>query len=65
VSVRYDVLSDRGQTVTEYLMILGLTTAMILSLQVIVIPAIRSVVGALLKHMATCVSSVAPGCIPK
>jgi len=46
MNLRSHVRSDRGQTATEYLMILGLTTAMILSLQVMVIPAIRAVVGA-------------------
>lgn len=53
---------DRGQTTTEYLMILGLVTSIIVALEQIVIPTIRWVVNVLLTHMATCVTTMYPLC---
>jgi Flp pilus assembly pilin Flp len=65
MKVRRALYEERGQTATEYLMILGLVTVMITSLEKIVIPAIRYVVTVLVMHMATCISSVYPGCVAK
>lgn len=50
--------SARGQTTTEYLMILGLLTAIIISLTQIIVPAVGWVVVKLVRHMAVYVSSV-------
>jgi Flp pilus assembly pilin Flp len=50
--------SERGQTATEYLMILGILTAIIIALQKMIVPAISRGVLALLEHMVVFVSSV-------
>ena len=55
-------LRDGGQTTTEYLMILGLVTAIIVALERIVIPTISWVVNVLLTHKATCVTTMFPLC---
>jgi Flp pilus assembly pilin Flp len=49
---------DAGQATTEYLMIAGLLTAMILALTQIIVPAIAWAVARLATHMAVYVSSV-------
>jgi uncharacterized membrane protein len=49
--------SERGQTVTEYLMILGIVTAIIIVLTKIIAPGIAIGVIALLEHMVVFVSS--------
>lgn len=49
---------ERGQTATEYLMILGILTAIIIALQKMIVPAIAHGVLALLDHMVVFVSSV-------
>lgn len=57
------VSGQEGQTTTEYLMILGLVTAIIITLERLVIPVMRWVVTVLVSHMATCISSVYPVCV--
>src|SRR5262245_33493622 len=49
---------DRGQTATEYLMIAGLLTAIIISLTSTIVPTIGYVVVSLVKHMSFSLSSV-------
>jgi len=48
----------RGQTTVEYLMIIGLLTAIIISLTKIVVPTIAWVVVRLVNHMAIYISTV-------
>jgi Flp pilus assembly pilin Flp len=49
---------DAGQTATEYLMILGIITAIIVALTKMIVPAVaRGVIG-FLEHMVVFVSSV-------
>lgn len=50
--------SEAGQTVTEYLMILGIMTAIIIALSKMIVPAIAYGVIGLLNHMIVFVSSV-------
>jgi hypothetical protein len=51
-------VSDAGQTATEYLMILGIITAIIIALTKMIVPAVaRGVIG-FLEHMVVFVSSV-------
>ncbi|OFW03930.1 MAG: hypothetical protein A3H96_15920 [Acidobacteria bacterium RIFCSPLOWO2_02_FULL_67_36] len=51
-------IADRsGQTTTEYLMILGLLTAMIIALTKIIVPGMTYVVVTLAKHVAIFMSS--------
>lgn len=50
--------SERGQTVTEYLMILGIMTAIIIALSKMIVPAIAYGLIGLLNHMVVFVSSV-------
>lgn len=49
---------DAGQTVTEYLMILGIITAIIIALTKMIVPAVAHGVLALLTHMVVYVSSM-------
>jgi Flp pilus assembly pilin Flp len=49
---------DRGQTFTEYLMILGFLTAMIISLTSVIVPTIREVVATLITQMSCGLTSV-------
>ncbi|MBI2834474.1 MAG: hypothetical protein HYX76_08610 [Acidobacteria bacterium] len=46
------VREQRGQTFTEYLMILGLLTAIIISLTGFVVPPMQTVTGQLVDHVA-------------
>jgi Flp pilus assembly pilin Flp len=48
---------EHGQAATEYLMILGLLTAMIIALTGIIVPTISYVVVRVVKHVAVFVSS--------
>jgi Flp pilus assembly pilin Flp len=48
---------ERGQTMTEYLMILGIITAMIIAVTKIIVPGIAIGVLGLLEHMVVYVSS--------
>jgi Flp pilus assembly pilin Flp len=48
---------ELGQTVTEYLMILGIVTAIIIVLTKIIVPGIAIGVLGLLEHMVVYVSS--------
>ena len=48
---------DTGQTVTEYLMILGIVTAIIIVLTKIIVPGVAIGVIGLLEHMVVYVSS--------
>lgn len=47
-----------GQTFTEYMMILGLLSAIIIALTGIILPAITYVVVRIVKHIVVYVSSV-------
>jgi hypothetical protein len=47
-----------GQTTSEYLMILGLLTAIIISLTQIIVPPVALAFVRLVRHMAIFVSSV-------
>ena len=49
---------DAGQTVTEYLMILGIVTAIIIALTKMIVPAVARGVLGLLTHMVVYVSSM-------
>jgi Flp pilus assembly pilin Flp len=49
---------ERGQTTTEYLMIAGLLTAIIVSLTKIIVPTMAWVVVKLVNQMAIGISSV-------
>ncbi|MBI1874759.1 MAG: hypothetical protein HYS05_12870 [Acidobacteria bacterium] len=49
---------ERGQTFTEYMMILGLLSAIIIALTGIILPGITYVVVRIVKHIALYVSSV-------
>jgi Flp pilus assembly pilin Flp len=49
---------DAGQTATEYLMILGFITAVIIALTKLIVPAIARGVLGLLEHMVLYVSSM-------
>jgi Flp pilus assembly pilin Flp len=49
---------NAGQTVTEYLMILGFITAVIIALTKLIVPAIARGVLGLLEHMVLYVSSM-------
>ncbi len=49
---------DAGQTVTEYLMILGIITAIIIALTKMIVPAVARGVLGLLTHMVVYVSSM-------
>ncbi len=48
---------DAGQTATEYLMILGFITAIIIALTKLIVPAIARGVLGLLEHMVLYVST--------
>jgi hypothetical protein len=48
---------ELGQTVTEYLMILGIVTAIIIVLTKIIVPGVTIGVIGLLEHMVVYVSS--------
>jgi Flp pilus assembly pilin Flp len=50
--------ADQGQTFTEYLMILGFLTAMIISLSSVIVPTIREVVATLITQMSCGLTSV-------
>jgi Flp pilus assembly pilin Flp len=50
--------NERGQTTTEYLMIAGLLTAIIISLTSTIVPTVGYVVVSLVKHMSLSLSSV-------
>jgi Flp pilus assembly pilin Flp len=50
--------SSAGQTVTEYLMILGFITAVIIALTKLIVPAVARGVLGLLTHMVVYVSSM-------
>jgi Flp pilus assembly pilin Flp len=50
--------SGAGQTVTEYLMILGFITAVIIALTKLIVPAVARGVLGLLTHMVVYVSSM-------
>ncbi len=52
------VQRDAGQTVTEYLMILGFITAVIIALTKLIVPAVARGVLGLLTHMVVYVSSM-------
>jgi Flp pilus assembly pilin Flp len=54
----FDVHSSAGQTVTEYLMILGFITAVIIALTKLIVPAVARGVLGLLTHMVVYVSSM-------
>jgi hypothetical protein len=58
MTLRRRLTSARGQTTTEYLMIAGLLTAIIVSLTKIIVPTIAEVVVKLVNHMAVYISSV-------
>jgi len=49
---------EQGQTTTEYLMIAGLLTAIIIALTKIIVPTMAWVVVKLVNHMAIGISSV-------
>jgi hypothetical protein len=49
---------ETGQTVTEYLMILGIVTAIIIALTKMIVPAVARGVLGLLTHMVVYVSSM-------
>jgi Flp pilus assembly pilin Flp len=49
---------EAGQTVTEYLMILGFITAVIIALTKLIVPAVARGVLGLLTHMVVYVSSM-------
>jgi Flp pilus assembly pilin Flp len=53
-----DVQGNAGQTVTEYLMILGFITAVIIALTKLIVPAVARGVLGLLTHMVVYVSSM-------
>jgi Flp pilus assembly pilin Flp len=53
--------SEAGQTVTEYLMILGILTAIIAALTKMIVPAISRGVLLLLDHMVVFVSTPPAG----
>jgi hypothetical protein len=53
-----DVTDNAGQTVTEYLMILGFITAVIIALTKLIVPAVARGVLGLLTHMVVYVSSM-------
>ena len=50
--------SERGQTFTEYMMISGILTAIVLAVTNIVVPTLGWMVVSLAKHMALSMSSV-------
>jgi Flp pilus assembly pilin Flp len=50
--------SERGQTLTEYLMIAGLLTAIIISLTGIIVPALAEAVVGLVRYVAKNLTSV-------
>jgi Flp pilus assembly pilin Flp len=52
------VQGNAGQTVTEYLMILGFITAVIIALTKLIVPAVARGVLGLLTHMVVYVSSM-------
>lgn len=49
--------SERGQTLTEYVMIAGLLTAIIISLTGIIVPALAEVVVAIVEYVAVNLTS--------
>ena len=49
---------ERGQALTEYLMIVGLVTAIIISLTKIIVPVFSYVVVSLVKWMSVHMTSV-------
>lgn len=49
---------ERGQTFTEYMMILGLLSAIIIALTGIIVPGITYVVVRIVRHIVLYVSSV-------
>jgi len=49
---------EAGQTVTEYLMILGIITAIIIALTKMIVPAVARGVLGFLEHTAVYVSSI-------
>jgi Flp pilus assembly pilin Flp len=51
---------ERGQTFTEYVMVLGLLTAIIASLTGLVVPGLTAAVMGLIRHMSIYISSVQP-----
>jgi hypothetical protein len=51
---------ERGQTVTEYLMILGILTAIIIALTRMIVPAIAWGIIGYLQRQVVFVSTVAP-----
>jgi Flp pilus assembly pilin Flp len=53
--------SESGQTVTEYLMILGILSAIIAALTKMIVPAMARGVLGLLDHMVVFVSTPPPG----
>lgn len=54
---RFGPSGESGQTTSEYLMIVGLLTAIILSLTRIIVPAMTFVVVRLAEHVAVYISS--------
>jgi hypothetical protein len=60
VSGAWSGSTEEGQAAIEYLMIVGLLTAIIIAVTKIVAPAIGYVVVQLIQHMAVFVSSVDP-----
>lgn len=57
-TLRSRLAGERGQTTTEYLMIAGLLTAIIVSLTKIIVPTMAWVAVKLVNHMAIGISSV-------
>lgn len=57
-NLRSRLSDDRGQTTTEYLMIAGLLTAIIIALTKIIVPTMAWVAVKLVNHMAIGISSV-------
>lgn len=55
---RRHLAREAGQTVTEYLMILGIMTAIIIALSKMIVPAVAYGVIGLLNHMVVFVSTV-------
>jgi hypothetical protein len=49
---------ERGQAFTEYTMMLGLLTAIITALTLIIVPGFGRIIVAFVKHVAVYVSSV-------
>jgi hypothetical protein len=50
--------AEHGQTFTEYIMLLGLLSAIIVAVTRIVVPGIAWVIDRLVRHMATYLTSV-------